>query len=136
MNLIVCIDNNNGIMFNQRRVSRDSKVIEDILNMTKNSKIMCSKYTSNMFASKKNIIEIKEVTEQDGFYFHEDLKPNSDIKYNKIIVYNWNRDYPSDEIFTHDLSAYKLLETKEFPGSSHEKITRNIYERIITNEKA
>lgn len=30
MKIIICLDNNNGLMFNNRRQSRDSKIIENI----------------------------------------------------------------------------------------------------------
>ena len=46
----------------------------------------------------------------------------------KIILYKWNRDYPSD--FTLDITIdneWKLTQTEEFKGSSHDKITEEIY---------
>ena len=39
MNLIVCIANNNGIMFNKRRVSKDALLIERLKGITKGNKI-------------------------------------------------------------------------------------------------
>lgn len=38
MNVIVCVDDNNGMLFNKRRQSRDKAVIDKIINITK---IMC-----------------------------------------------------------------------------------------------
>ena len=32
MEIIICLDNNKGMLFNNRRQSRDSKVLEDIKN--------------------------------------------------------------------------------------------------------
>ncbi|MFR4122966.1 MAG: hypothetical protein ACLT0W_12285 [Clostridium sp.] len=46
-----------------------------------------------------------------------------------MILYKWNRVYPADQYFAMDLSGWKLVETVEFPGSSHEKITEERYER-------
>ena len=46
-----------------------------------------------------------------------------------VILYKWNRVYPADQYFAMDLSGWKLVETVEFPGSSHEKITEERYER-------
>ena len=34
MNIFVCIDDNQGMMFNKRRQSRDAKVMEDVWSMT------------------------------------------------------------------------------------------------------
>ena len=49
----------------------------------------------------------------------------------RLIIYNWNRRYPFDKRL--DISpaemGFKLVEVTEFEGSSHEKITKEIYER-------
>lgn len=49
----------------------------------------------------------------------------------KIILFWWNRKYPSDTWFDIDLEGggWKLSETREFSGSSHEKITEEVYVR-------
>ena len=47
----------------------------------------------------------------------------------QVVLYKWNRVYPADQYFAMDLSGWKLVETVEFPGSSHEKITEERYER-------
>ena len=53
-------------------------------------------------------------------------------KIDNIIIYKWNRIYPSDLYFDIDIKngQWKLIETEEFQGSSHEKITKEIYRRI------
>ena len=50
-------------------------------------------------------------------------------KSESVVLYKWNRVYPADQYFAMDLSGWKLVETVEFPGSSHEKITEERYER-------
>ena len=80
MNVIVCLDDKNGMLFNKRRQSQD--------------------------------------------------------KINTLIIYKWNRIYPADlhfDINVNDVS-WELIDSEEFNGSSHEKITREIYRRT-TNEK-
>lgn len=47
----------------------------------------------------------------------------------EICLYKWNRDYPADTYFPVDLGVWKCVETVEFAGSSHEKITREKYVR-------
>ena len=49
----------------------------------------------------------------------------------KIVLYRWNRHYPSDVKWEPDLEGlgFALTETTEFPGTSHEKITREVYVR-------
>ena len=44
MNLIICVDNKNGIMFNGRRQSRDRAVCEDILDMSGEHLLYTSEY--------------------------------------------------------------------------------------------
>ena len=48
-----------------------------------------------------------------------------------LIIYRWNRLYHSDVKFDVDVkkSGYKLKSSTEFAGSSHDKITKEIYVR-------
>ena len=39
MYVIACVDDRNGLLFNNRRQSRDAKVIEKIQELTKNNKL-------------------------------------------------------------------------------------------------
>ena len=47
----------------------------------------------------------------------------------EVILCHWNRDYPADMYFKMDLGSWKLAETQEYAGSSHEKITEERYVR-------
>ena len=51
-------------------------------------------------------------------------------KIEKIILCKWNRKYPGDFFFTIDVNdgSWKLKGVEEFSGSSHEKITLEVYE--------
>lgn len=125
MNLIVCIANNNGIMFNKRRVSKDALLIERLKGITKENKIYVSEYSKPLFDGFDNLVlSIENLTNND-FYFLEDEDYNGNI--DKIIIYKWNRDYPADKYFDIDLSSYELISTQYFQGSSHDLITEEIY---------
>lgn len=50
-------------------------------------------------------------------------------KIEQIIVYWWNQTYPADVYLDLDLSQWERKERNEFSGTSHEKITEEIYER-------
>ena len=51
-------------------------------------------------------------------------------KIEKIILFRWNRAYPADMYFDITLSdGWHVTETHEFAGSSHEKITEEVYEK-------
>ena len=70
-----------------------------------------------------------EASEGD-FVFIENLPIKNHLnKIKKMIVYNWGERYPAD--FYLDTppteNGFSLSEKYEFTGSSHEKITREIY---------
>ena len=132
MNIIVCIDNKNGMMFNKKRQSRDRKLIEDIINSIK-FKICMNKYSSGLFLKYLDQIIIDEnflTKYQDYYCFVEnDSLKDFENKINTIIIYKWNRDYPADLYLNIDLNNYDLIKAEEFPAYSHEKITKEIYKR-------
>ena len=53
-----------------------------------------------------------------------------EAKIEKIIVFWWNRHYPSDRKFDLDLSKWNKVSEEEFAGYSHEKITKEVYEKM------
>lgn len=128
---IVCVDTSNGMMFNHRRQSRDSAVIADIIAMAGESGISMNSYSAKLFADSGCNINISEnFFDEAGsdYCFVEDreLAPYKD-KIEKIVVYKWNRDYPSDFDLDIDLSEWTVLEKIGFAGSSHEEITKEVY---------
>ena len=133
--VIVCLDNNKGMLFNNRRQSRDSKVFEDISSYLQ-GELLIDKFSEKLIASSKIPYKIfeKGVTkcEANSILFIENQKIEDLLsQISQVIVYWWNRDYPSDFIFDVDLKAkgFKSVSISEFEGSSHEKITREIFER-------
>lgn len=128
MKLIVCLDDNKGMMFNNRRQSRDRVLIENVLELCKGEKLYTNEYSSKLFP--ETSVEIFESIEEigNGYCFAENFTVNED-HIEEIIVYKWNRVYPADVHFNIDLDNWNLTETVDFEGSSHEKITREIYVR-------
>ena len=49
MNIIVCVEDNNGMMFNKRRVSQDVAVREDIYKNLGDKKLIMNAYSFKMF---------------------------------------------------------------------------------------
>lgn len=132
MRIIVCLDDNYGMMFNRRRQSKDRVLTEDIVEMTTGQKLWMNAYSEQLFEGKNVVVEeaFLENAEEEDFCFVENqsLQPYAD-RVKEVILYKWNRKYPSDFCFDMDLSVWKLVEEKEFAGSSHEKITRERYEK-------
>ena len=143
MILIVCIDDNKGMMFNHRRQSQDRVLRQHILDMVGDGKLWMNEYSGKMFAKdSEELLHGPVQTDEDflkkassGEYcFVEtnscgvDMFPDT-ANIESVVLYKWNRVYPADQYFTMDLSAWKLVETTEFPGSSHEKIAEERYVR-------
>ena len=134
MNVIICIDDNQGMLFNKRRQSKDAKVIEDIMGLT--DELWISPFSEKLFEDEdirtNAIIQVvDDALNHAGagaycFVENEKLLPyQNDIE--QLIVYQWNRKYPSDFKLDLNLNEWKLIETMDFSGKSHEKITREIY---------
>ena len=49
MIIILCLDNNNGMMFNDRRQSQDRGLREYIAEMTKGEKVYMNAYTEKLY---------------------------------------------------------------------------------------
>ena len=48
----------------------------------------------------------------------------------EVYLFQWNRDYPADMYFTVDLkTGFKKIKVEDFAGSSHKKITLEIYKK-------
>ena len=135
MIVIVCVDDNMGLMFNNRRQSRDEEVLKRIIEISKNSVLYMNEYSYSLFENKnadnikvsENFLEIASEGEY-CFLENEKIKDYED-KIEKIIIFKWNRNYPSDFKFdiSADLYKYKKTGAFDFKGSSHEKITMEIY---------
>ena len=55
MILFICLDDNNGMMFNNRRQSMDVSVRKRILSIVKNKKLWMSEYTKKQFTEECNV---------------------------------------------------------------------------------
>ena len=131
MKVIICLDDNGGMLFNNRRQSRDKEVLKDIINNLKGKKLHISPFSEKLFADySENVIVdedfLNKASENDiCFVENNALKDVSGIK--EIVVYKWNRIYPSDLKCDIDFSLYTLVESVDFKGFSHDKITRKTY---------
>ncbi len=134
MKIIVCIDDNNGLLFNKRRVSSDIAVIDRIVDTVGQNKLWVTEYSAALFKDKsiKPCVSnnLLNEAEAEDYCFIE----NTDItdcisQITEITVYHWNRRYPSDFKFPKQ-SAIKgkaCASSVDFKGNSHEKITEEIY---------
>lgn len=147
MNIIICLDKNNGIRFNNRRQSRDREVVYDILKCCQDYKIWMNNESKEIFCEsiesmedniqKQSFINIMKehinIDEsfldkaEDGDYCFVESNILDEYKENidKITVYRWDKVYPQDEVF--DISGYSINNIEEIKGYSHDVILREIY---------
>lgn len=136
MTVIVCLDDNKGMMFNNRRQSRDRVLVSDLISTAAGNPIYIKEYSKTLFSGDNLYSEIKvcnnpfEDCSCDDIYFNEtDSMLSCEDSVEKVIVYNWNRSYPSDLKFELDLDSYTLVNSEAIKGSSHEKIIKEVYIR-------
>jgi len=134
--LIVCVDDRNGMLFNHRRQSQDRFLRRRILNRAAGSRIWMNAYSAGQFSEQEPCICMDPCfTQKAGtgeYCFLEDgsaaaLEENCE----QIILYRWNRHYPADLYFDIPLAehGWKMTAQTDFPGSSHEKLTEEVYIR-------
>lgn len=137
MILITCVDINNGMLFNNRRQSRDRILISHILQLIENKKLWINNFSKNIFENGKydNLIvdeKFIDKSEKEDYCFVENISPELfEEKVDKIILYNWNRVYPADRYFNISLKNWVLESEVEIKGSSHDKIIQRIYRRSL-----
>ena len=133
--MIVCVvvDDNNGMMFNQRRQSKDRILREHILKMSEGSTLWMNEFTKRQFngCEFQHVTvdnEFLEKTEELDYCFVEDLSLQEyENKISKLIIFKWNRVYPADRYFDISLEGWMLESTEEFEGSSHKLITKEVW---------
>ena len=132
MILAVCVDDKGGMMFNRRRQSRDKIQQTDLLEWCAGRKLWISPYSAPLFEGAP-VCADEAFLEKAGsgeVCFLEDRRVEEVAdRVETVILYHWNRTYPADLRVDLDLSGFYLETAVEFPGNSHEKITREIYQR-------
>ena len=136
MKIIICIDERRGMLFNNRRQSKDRVLLEDVKNIVGAKRILCSPFSEKML-TEAGVLHIStpnflDIASKDDFCFVEDVSIINYIsRIDTLIVYNWNRLYPADLRFEiiPELFGFQKKSIFDFIGSSHEKITRELYEK-------
>lgn len=129
MNILLCLDDNNGMLFNNRRQSRDSEVINRIYEISKGKRLLIHSFSRSLFEDNCTIDDnLLNTATEDDFCFVENLMLSTHINsINYLYIFRWNRSYPYDMITDVDFNNFTLINTEEFTGSSHDKITLEVY---------
>ncbi len=141
MTVIVCIDEQLGLSFRGKRQSRDRVLTRDAVKLAGERRILAANYSRILFD------EAEIDTEKEGIVFTDDplgTAKDSDVAFvecdldireaaraDELIVYSWNRHYPSDKkLDTAKLGKlFTLSDTFEFVGNSHDNLTRYTLKR-------
>lgn len=132
MKLIVCLDNKSGMLFNKRRQSSDRVLCQKLLAMTEGSVLWMHPYSQPLFADLGGQIRVDEhfmeQAKPEEYCFVEtiDVTPYLPLA-QEIIVFRWNRVYPADLRFPGIPVNFCKVHSAEFPGSSHDMITMEVY---------
>lgn len=132
MILISCVENALGLLFNHRRCSRDRAVCGRILELAGNE-LWLAESSAGLFrefpeAALHIVPDMSQVPE-GGYCFWELPAPEAEPE--GLVLYFWNRDYPSDEkfVFPGGEDCWRLTAETDFEGFSHPLITERLYDR-------
>ena len=131
MIIIVCLDDGNGMLFNKRRQSSDAVLTDRIIKLSAKSRLWVNEYSAKLF--EKDEVSVSEDFLKEAAEGEYCFVENADItefteKIEGLIIYRWNRKYPSDFKFPISiLEKMKLVSTENFVGKSHPEITEEIY---------
>ena len=131
----VCLDDENGMGFGGRRQSRDRLLIADLMGESTARTLVIGEYSRLLFEEYPQAVVSSDPFADcpDGGIYFAELQPIAPYlkQIGELIVYRWNRLYPADLYFDVDLqkSGFSLCSSCEFTGSSHDKITKEVYRR-------
>ena len=134
---IVCVDDSWGMAFGGRRQSMDRAVRADILAAAAGRRLWMSGYTRRQFdeSGDAELLTAEDFLDRAGpgelcFVEGRPLLPWLE-RLEGLVLYRWNRRYPADVYL--DIRpqppGWRLVSREEFSGSSHPRITKEVYQR-------
>lgn len=131
MTLVACVDDKFGLQFNHRRQSQDRVLREKLLSMVE-TKLYMSPYSGKMFGPDEKIVAADDYLSRAGAddwaFAEDDAYASYADKIDRIVLFRWNREYPADVRFAFP-GQWHLESQQDFAGSSHDKITTEMYQR-------
>lgn len=134
---IVCVDDHGGTMFNGRRQSQDRLLRKHLMEVVVgNGQLWMNAYSRRQFREYDNdrimVAEDFLAKAPPGTYCFVEgqlLGPWTE-RMEGLILFHWNRVYPADTYLDLTLpnGMWRLVIKEEFSGSSHEKITKEVYQ--------
>ena len=108
-------------------------LIDNMIEMVNGDKLYIAPYSESLFEDKEVKLKVKNnplKAADENWCFIENL-PVAEYKdeIETVVIYHWNRHYPGDFFFDLELDSYTLESSEELVGSSHEKITKEIWNK-------
>ncbi len=136
MTLIICVDEGRGVTFFGKRQSADRAVRDRIISLAAGAPIYMTGYSASMFrgtAADVRVVDDLSRAPLGAVCFAEsaDLSAVSG-KVSRLVLYRWNRKYPRDgavNFYPFD-EGLRLSSIKDFAGTSHDRVTEEIWEAI------
>lgn len=132
MKLFVCLDDGNGMSFNGRRQSRDSVMLKDMASLVGDGVLAVSEYSVPLLCGlgmKLSVSSAPCFDKAADACFIELEPPPRNAQFSELVLYHWNKRYPTDVHFDLDMKGFKLYEQLGIAGTSHERITREIWKK-------
>ena len=133
MRIAVCVDDTYGMLFGGRRQSKDRLLRARMLLAAGEGALWMNGYSAKQFEKDAPVRVHEEFLSKAGpddlcFVENADIAPWA-RQIRQVILYRWNRKYPGDTRFPKELfeDRWTLESSVEFPGSSHDVITEEIY---------
>ena len=130
----ICIDDQGGMLFNNRRQSRDRLLLANLLEAAKDKPLFIHPYSAPLFGDAEVTVSEDPLADcpDGGVCFLEKNQPAPHIyDIGVLILYKWNTVYPCDVRLDLDprRAGFVLREKSDFVGSSHDRITKEVYKK-------
>lgn len=135
MVLVCCVDDRGGMAFHGRRQSMDRVLRSDLLATAAGRPLWMSPYSAAQFSPQTSVSVSEDFLDRAGpeeLCFVELCSPAPWLdRAEGLILYRWNRTYPFDVAlgFDPEKAGFFLTERTDFPGHSHPKLTKEVYQR-------
>ncbi len=136
MTVVVCTDNRGGMLFAGRRTSRDRVMLADLGALLCGRRLLCHPYSEKLLSGAGLSPTVREdcldIAAAEDVVFVETLPllPYRD-RIARLVLYSWGEAYPYDTRL--DLvpgeAGYRLVDTAELRGYSHDRIIREVFEK-------
>ena len=135
MILIAAADEGGGLTFHNRRQSQDRILRQHILTITEGKRLWMDAYSARQFAG----MDAPQITVAEDFlsraesgdycFIERCPSPFPPVLISQVILFRWNRRYPSDAPFPIRLEppGWVMACTEDFAGYSHRKITKGVW---------